>query len=238
MLQIKMFENVSARGLWVAFAQLQDKRYRAPRRWSKAFTFLPECFATFPGGLRGHRKHQGSTPQGLNPSSHLDTKAPQSWIRESPGCVPTGHGVDVSSAARGWTSSKLLGQPTTETQEPPRTSSTWGRVSNSPQSISCPSLQPQLVQQLSHRPNPALTQTQNGKLLEVHEYSLFMGHWLDQLIHYWGLSSYSIKSLAPLKIPPSVDRAHVWSKVFIKFEVISGQCTLSSFLEVSYISIF
>lgn len=217
MLQIKMFESVSARGLWAAFAQLQDKRYRVPHWCNITSTFLLGAFH-LPWGpkgpTRGHRKHQGFTPQGLNLSSHLNTKAPQSWVRESPDCASTGHGVDISFATWRWTASKLLQQPTTsDSQEPP---ACWGRVSNSPQSISHPSLKPWLGQQLSHSPNPALTQTRNGKSLEARECSLFMGHWSDQLIHYWGLSSYRIKSLAPLKILPSVDRAHVWNKVFMR----------------------
>lgn len=78
-----MFESVSARGLWAAFTQLQEKRYT--ECLADAASCKSVCSATLLGGFRvvpgGDREYQGSTPQAAKPSSHLDTKSPHSWSK-------------------------------------------------------------------------------------------------------------------------------------------------------------
>lgn len=91
-----MFESVSARGLWAAFTQLQEKRYT--ESLADAASCKPVCSATLLGGFRavpgGDREYQGSTPQAAKPSSHLDTKSPHSWIKGvSPDHASTGQGA-------------------------------------------------------------------------------------------------------------------------------------------------
>lgn len=90
MTQIKMFESVSARGLWAAFTQLQEKRYSLSLMQHHVKLFA-HTLCHPPWGLksptrRGQRV-PGSTPWAAKPSSHLDTKSPHSWVKVSRLCT-------------------------------------------------------------------------------------------------------------------------------------------------------